>query len=65
MQGLTGAEDLAAAVAPGRVHRVVARAAEDLVSLRAELLVDERDAALVAQEARLVPVAILVRQVLQ
>ena len=60
----TGAEDFATSVAASCVHRVVARAAENLVGLRAELLVDQRQAALVAQEAGFVPMAILVRQIL-
>lgn len=60
----TGTEDFGASVAASGVHRVVARAAEDLLGFGAELLVYERNAALVAQEASLVPVAILVRQIL-
>jgi streptomycin 6-kinase len=60
----TGAEDFATSVAARGVHRVVARAAENLVGLGAELLVDQRQAALVAQEAGFVPMAILVRQIL-
>lgn len=60
----SGAEDLAAAVASGRELGIVAIAAVDLVGLRAELLVDERYAALVAQEARLVPVLVFVGQIL-
>lgn len=61
----SGAEDFATSVAASCVHRVVARAAENLVGLRAELLVDQRQAALVAQEAGFVPMAILVRQILR
>ena len=61
---LTGAEDLAAAVAAGGELGVVAGAAVDVLRLRAELLVHQRHAALVAQETRLVPVLVLVAQVL-
>lgn len=61
---LTGAENLATAVTARRELRVVAVAAVDLVGLGAELLVDQRHAAFVAQEARLVPVFLLVRQIL-
>lgn len=61
----TGAEDFAASVAPSGVHRVIAGAAKDLVRLGAKLLVYQRQAALVAQETGLVPMAILVRQILE
>uniref|UniRef100_A0A0N8BCT8 Uncharacterized protein n=1 Tax=Daphnia magna TaxID=35525 RepID=A0A0N8BCT8_9CRUS len=61
----SGAEDFATSVAASGVHRVVARAAKDLVGLGAELLVDQRQAALVAQEAGFVPMTILVRQILR
>jgi len=57
-------EDLATAVATRGELLVVAVAAEDLVQLGTELLVDQRDATLVAQETRLVPVLVLVRQIL-
>jgi len=60
----TGAKDFAASVATSGVHRIVARTAEDLLGFRSELLVDQRDATLVAQEAGLMPMAILVRQIL-
>lgn len=62
---LTGAENLAATVTARRELRVVAVAAVDLVGLGAELLVHQRHTALVAQEARLVPVLLLVRQILR
>jgi len=61
---VAGAEDLAAAVAARRELRVVAAAAVDAVLLRAELLVHQRHLAFVAEEALLMPVLILVRQVL-
>lgn len=60
----SGPEDFSASVATSSVHGVVARPAKDLLSLGAELLVDQRHPALVAKEACLVPVTILVRQVL-
>lgn len=56
-----GSEDLAAAVAAGGELGVIAVAAVDLVRLGAELLVHQGHAALVAQEAGLVPVLVLVR----
>lgn len=62
---LTSTENLAATVTARRELRVVAIAAVDLVGLGAELLVDQRHAAFVAQEARLVPVFLLVRQILR
>lgn len=58
------AEDLAAAIAAGGEGGVVAGSAVDLLSLGAERLVHQRHAALAAQEAGLVPVLLLVRQVL-
>lgn len=61
----SGPEDFTTSVTPSGVHRVVARSAENLISLGAKLLVDQRQAALVAQETGLVPVAILVRQILR
>lgn len=61
---LTCAEYFVARVASGGEHRVVARAAEDFIAFRAELLVDQRHVAFVAQEAGFVPVAVLVRQIL-
>lgn len=57
-------EDLSASVAARRELRVVARAAVYLFHLAPELLVHERHLALLAQEALLVPVLVLVRQVL-
>lgn len=60
----SSAEDLSAAVAAGSELRVIAVAAVDLVYLGAELLVHQRHAALGAQEARLVPVLVLVGQIL-
>lgn len=63
-QVLTGAENFATAIATRRKLRVVTVATIDLVSLRAELLVDQRHATLVAQEARFMPVLFLVGKVL-
>ncbi len=65
VQWLTGLENVAAAVAPGGELGVVAVAAVDLLKLGTELLVHEGDSALGAQEAGLVPVPVLVRQVLR
>ncbi len=61
---LTCPEDVSAAVAPGGELGVVAAAAVDPVRLGAELLVHQGRAALVAQEACLVPVLLLVGEVL-
>lgn len=61
---LTSTEDLSAAIAARSELRVVAVAAVNLVELGAELLVYQRDAALGAQEARLMPVLVFVRQIL-
>lgn len=55
------AEDFIASVAPGGEHRVVAGTAVDFLGFGAKLLVDQRHAAFVAQEASLMPVTILVR----
>lgn len=59
-----GAEDLAAAIAAGGEGGIVTGGAVHLLSLGAERLVHQRHAAFAAQEARLVPVLLLVRQVL-
>lgn len=59
------AEHLAAAIATAGELGIVAVAAVDLVELRAELLVYQRDAALGAEEASLMPVLVFVRQVLR
>lgn len=59
-----GAEDLAAAIAAGGECGVVAGGAVDLLGLGAERLVHQRHSALAAQEARLVPVLLLVGEVL-
>ena len=64
-QRLTCAEDLAAAVAARGELGVIAGAAVDVLRLGAELLVHQRHPALVAQEACLVPVLVLVAQVLR
>jgi hypothetical protein len=61
---LTSTENFAAAVASRCELRVVAVAAVDLVGLRSELLVDERHAAHIAQEASFVPVLVFVAQIL-
>lgn len=61
---LTSFEDLATTIATGGELLIVTVAAEYLVELGAELLVYQRHSALVAQEARLVPMLVLVRQVL-
>jgi len=61
---ITCPEDLAAAVAARGELSVVAGPAVDLLHLAAELLVDQRQRALAAQEALLVPVLVFVRQVL-
>lgn len=61
---LTGTEDFTAAVAARRELRVVAVAAVNLIRLRSELFVDQRDAAHIAQEARFMPVFVFVAQVL-
>lgn len=58
-------EHLAASIAAACELSVVTVTAVDLVELGAELLVDQRDAALGAQEAGLVPVLVLVRQILR
>lgn len=62
---LTSFEDLAAPITSGGELGVIAVAAEDFFQLGAKLLVHKRHTTLVAQETRLVPVLILVRQVLQ
>jgi len=59
-----GTEDLAAAIAAGGELGVVAVAAVDVVRLGAELLVHQGHSTLGAQEARFVPVLVLVRQIL-
>lgn len=61
----TSTEDLAASIATAGELGVVAVAAVDLVHLATELLVHQGHSAPVAEEARLVPVLILVRQVLR
>lgn len=62
---LTSTEDLATAIAAGGKLSVVAVAAVDVVRLRAELLVHQGHSALGAQEAGLMPVLVLVRQILE
>lgn len=61
----TSAEDLAASIATAGELSVVAIAAIDLVHLAAELFVHQGHSAPVAEEAGLVPMLILVRQILQ
>lgn len=58
-------EDFTATIATGRKLGIVTVATVDLVRLRAKLFVHQRDAAFVAQEACLVPVLILVREILR
>lgn len=58
-------EHFTAAITAASKLGIVAVAAVDLVELGAELLVYQRDAALGAQEAGLVPVLVFVRQVLR
>lgn len=62
---LTSSEDLPTAVTAGCELGVVAVAAVDFVQLGAELLVHQGHSALVAEEAGLVPMFILVRQILK
>jgi len=57
-------ENISTPVTPGGELCIVARTAVDSVSLGAELLVHQAGPALVAQEAGLVPVLLLVRQIL-
>lgn len=61
----TSAEDLAASIATAGELSIVAVAAVDLVHLAAELFVHQGHSAPVAEEAGLVPMLILVRQILQ
>jgi len=61
---LTSTEDLAAAITTRGELGIVAVAAVDMISLRAELLVHKGHAALGAQEASFMPVLVLVRQIL-
>ena len=62
---ITCPEDISAPVAPGGKLSIVARTTVGPIGLGAELLVDERRATLGADEAGLVPVLLLVREVLQ
>jgi len=59
-----GSENVSTPVASRRKLSVVTRTAVNPVGLAAELFVDEARATFVAQETRLVPVLLLVRQVL-
>lgn len=61
----TSAEDLAASIATAGELSVIAVTAVDLVHLAAELFVHQGHSASVAEEAGLVPMLILVRQILQ
>jgi hypothetical protein len=65
MFALTGSEDVAASIAASSELCIIAVAAVDLIGLGAELLIHQRDMALVAQEADLVPVFVFVGQVLK
>lgn len=61
----TSTEDLAASIATAGKLGVVAVAAVDLIHLATELFVHQGHSAPVAEEAGLVPVLILVRQILK
>lgn len=61
----TGTEDLAASIATTGELGVIAVAAIDLVHLAAELFVHQGHSAPIAEEAGLVPMLILVRQILE
>lgn len=61
---LTGTKDFTAAIAARRKLWIVAIATVDLVVLRAELLVNERDATALTEEADFVPVLVFVAQIL-
>lgn len=61
----TSTEDLAASIAAASELGIVAVAAVNLVSLAAELFVHQGHSAPVAEEAGLVPVLVLVRQILR
>lgn len=60
----TCAEDVATSIAPGSELSIVAISAIDLLHFRSELFIHQRDATFAAQETRLVPVFVFVRQVL-
>ncbi len=62
---LTRPEDVAASIASGCELGIIARSAIDPVCLGSKLLVDERSPALGADEAGLMPMLLLIRQVLQ
>jgi hypothetical protein len=64
-KGITSSEDIIATVTSGCELGIVAGSAVNPVGLRPELLVDEGRAALGADEAGLVPVLLLVRQILK
>uniref|UniRef100_A0A7G3B5T7 Uncharacterized protein n=1 Tax=Lutzomyia longipalpis TaxID=7200 RepID=A0A7G3B5T7_LUTLO len=59
-----GSEDLATAIAPRSELHVIAIATVNSVRLGAKLLINQRNAALIAEEACLMPVLILVGEVL-
>lgn len=61
----TGTEDLAASIATASELGVIAVATVDLVHLATELFVHQGHSAPVAEEAGLMPVLILVRQILK
>ena len=61
----TSSEDLAASIATAGELGVVTVAAVDLVYLASELFVYQGYATLVAEEAGLVPVLVLVRKILR
>lgn len=60
----TSTEHLSTSVAAARKLGIIAVATVDLVQFRSELLIHQRDAALRAEEARLMPMLVLVRQIL-
>lgn len=64
MDFLTCAKNFAAAIATGRKLGIVAVATVDLIRLGPELLVHQRQVALEAQEAGLVPVLVFVGKIL-
>jgi hypothetical protein len=63
-RALTSTENFTASVTATCELRIVAVSAINLIGLRAELFVDERDATHLAQEARFVPMFVFVAQVL-
>jgi hypothetical protein len=64
MRTLTGTENFTASVAAGSELGIVAVSTVDLIGFRAKLLVDQRDATHLAQEASFMPMFVFVAQVL-